>query len=368
MLKPTSSSGTEAAILIVDDHPPNLMALEEVLKTLERPVVLASSGGEALARLATRDFALVVMDAVMPRLDGYETVARLRREERMRDVPVIFLTALADAPEHHQRGYALGAIDFIAKPFDPDVLRGKVRSIIALYERGLRIERERNLKIERMKDLFFGAVGHDLRSPLTTISMAAQILVTEEQADPSRAPLGGRIQRAVARMNGIIDDILDLTAGQFADGLTVSAHPMELDDVTSGVISELRAAHPLREIELRAEGDLRGRWDPRRLARAVSNLVGNAIQHGVGNVTVSVIDEGAWVALRVHNWGEPIRAEILTRLFEPFRRGESSAMGHGLGLFIVREIVRAHGGTVGVTSSEEEGTTFAVRLPRRSGG
>jgi signal transduction histidine kinase len=297
-------------------------------------------------------------------MDGYETVERLRREERTRDLPVIFVTAVHDQLEHYRRGYSLGAIDFIAKPFDADVLQAKVRSICALYERGLRLERRRNQEIERVKDLFLGAVGHDLRSPLNTMAMVAQLLVHEETADKSRQPHGPRIARAVARMNGIIDDILDLASGQLAGGITIERKPMDLADVVRAVIVDLQARHTTRAIELGVAGSALGTWDPRRLGRVVSNLVGNAIKHGSGTIHIDVRDEGASVALVVHNGGEPIRAEMLHSIFEPFLRGDTRSEGYGLGLFIVREIVHAHGGAVYVTSTREAGTTFTVRLPR----
>src|ERR1700683_2726069 len=153
-------------ILVVDDHPANLLALEGALEPLGYRIVGASSGAEALELLTKHDFVLIVMDVYMPGLDGYQTTALIRGRERSRDIPIIFLTAVYDQPEHMYRGYSLGAVDYIAKPFDAEILRGKVRALVLLYTRGLRAEHERSQEAERIKDLFLGAVGHDLRGPL----------------------------------------------------------------------------------------------------------------------------------------------------------------------------------------------------------
>ncbi len=258
-----------------------------------------------------------------------------------------------------------GAADFISKPFDVTVLRGKVRALVSLYMRGKHAEKERSEQIDRVKDLFLGAVGHDLRNPLNTIGMAAQLLGTSSCSEVSRVKHAGRIERAVVRMNRMIEDILDLTRGQFTGGIPVTLQPTDLGDVCRQVISEFLVSTPGREVSLEVTGDVAGRWDAGRLARVVSNLVGNAIQHSGGvPARVTVADQGQQVSLSVQNHGPAIAAQVLPRLFEPFRRGDTSAEGLGLGLYIVREIAHAHRGSVGVTSTASEGTTFTVTLSK----
>ncbi len=159
----------------------------------------------------------------MPDLDGYQTVALIRQRQRSRDIPVIFLTAVYDQPAHMYRAYALGAVDYIAKPFDAEVLRGKVRALVLLYTRGERAERERAQQAERMKDLFLGAVSHDPRNPLNAIVLGAQMTLRKADcARPEHAAHAMRIERAAKRMRRIIEDIPDLTRGQFAGGISVS--------------------------------------------------------------------------------------------------------------------------------------------------
>ncbi len=353
------------SILVVDDNRANLLAFEAVLRPLRCRIVGANSGAEALERLLGEDFVVILMDVHMPGLDGYQTMTLIRERPRSRDVPVIFVTAVYDQPEHRHRGYALGAIDYIAKPFDPEVLRGKVRALVRLYARGLRAERERSLAAERLKDLFLGAVGHDLRSPLNAILVGAQLLLVEESVG-SAAPrvCAEKIERAGRRMQRIIEDILDLTRGQFAGGIPVSPQSMDLGEVTRAVVDEHRLARPDCVVEIDVTGDVRGFWDTARIERVLSNLIGNAVEHGNASVRVGVRDEGEWVKVEVWNWGAPIEPEMFEKVFEPFRRGDTVAPGLGLGLHIVREIVRAHGGAVELSSTTHGGTTFTVTLPR----
>jgi two-component system sensor histidine kinase/response regulator len=358
-------SDSGAAILIVDDHRPNLIAMEATLEPLGYPIVSAASGAEALQRAQAQDFAMIVMDVHMAGLDGYETTALLRQRERAKDVPVIFVTAVYDQPEHTRRGYALGAVDYLSKPFDADVLRAKVRALVSLYVRGQRLERARSREADRTKDIFLGAVGHDLRNPLNAIAMAAKLLAAHPCSDGSHYKHALRIDRATGRMNQMIEDILDLTRGRFGEGVPVALQPTDLGELCRSVIGELRLSHPERSFEVDVGGNLLGEWDPGRLARVISNLVGNAVQHcGAGAVRVTVEDRGDAVAFAVQNQGDPIPEEALPHLFDPFRRGETRSQGVGLGLYIVREIVRAHRGTVAVRSTAADGTTFTVTLPR----
>ncbi len=355
-----------AAILLVDDHEANLLALEVALDPLGYTLVRALSGAEALALSAAREFALAVVDAHMPGMDGYETVERMRSGPSTREIPVVFLTAVHDDPEHVRRGYALGAIDFIAKPIDTTTLRAKVKSIVLLYEHGRRHEQRRSAEIDRMRDLFLGGVGHDLRNPLNTIMMASRLVANKSCSQSSHATHALRIERAAARMNGMIDDILDLTRAQLAGGIPLAREPVDLGDLARSVVAELVVAHPTRTITIDVAGDVGGEWDRSRVARVVSNLVGNAIQHALGAVHVGVEEAGDDVLLLVHNNGASIAAHDLARIFQSFQRGGTSgAKGLGLGLHVVSEIARAHGGGVDVASSTDSGTTFTVKLPRR---
>jgi PAS domain S-box-containing protein len=225
----------------------------------------------------------------------------------------------------------------------------------------------------RDNDLFAGVLAHDLRNPLNAMMTAAQLVLLRRAADPAtdvrdQKPLG-RIVRSGRRMTEMIDQLLDLTRARSGGGIAIRPHETDLAALCKDAVAELELAHPEWNIALGAAGDERGTWDSSRLMQVVSNLVSNAGQHGTRGAPIRIAIDGTerdHVVMEVRNEGA-IPTKLLPHLFDPFRRGghrRGSAGGLGLGLFIVREIVRAHGGTVHVRSDESDGTTFAVRLPR----
>jgi signal transduction histidine kinase len=172
-------------------------------------------------------------------------------------------------------------------------------------------------------------------------------------------------------MNRMVSDLLDLTRTRLGAGIPVTPKPMDLTPVCQQVISEVGAIHPDCQLQFESKGDLHGEWDSDRLTQVISNLVANALQYGCADGPVSVVAQahGAEVVLRVHNEGPPISESALKTIFEPMVRqptqnGGKNTTGLGLGLHIAREIVTAHGGTIGVTSPKKEGTTFTVQIPR----
>ncbi|APR82518.1 Sensor histidine kinase [Minicystis rosea] len=224
---------------------------------------------------------------------------------------------------------------------------------------------------DRTREQFLAILGHDLRTPLGTISMAASVLGRDENLDERHAQAAARILRSAGRMERLLNDMLDLTRIRLGAGLPLTRASMDLEATCRQVLDELGFSHPDRVLRFEPIGDLRGEWDADRLAQIVSNLVGNAMQHGdeAAPVVVSAWVEGEQVMLAVHNEGKPIPREDMQRIFKPLVQSESrspaGAAAHlGLGLFIVREIVLAHGGEIAVSSSKKQGTTFTVRLPR----
>jgi signal transduction histidine kinase len=353
-------------ILVVDDNSSNLLAMEATLEPLGYPIVQATSGIQALKRLDEQEVVLILMDVHMPGLDGYATTEQIRQRVRSEDVPIVFVTAIYDEPEHAHRGYALGAVDYITKPYDPEAVRGKVHALVALYMRGQHAERQRSEETERIKDLFLGAVGHDLRNPLNAIQLASQALArAKDSGNPNNRFYVQRIESASRRMDRMIEDILDLTRGQFAGGIPLSVRTTDARDVCRRVLDEHRLANPNRLVEFDLDGAVVGSWDADRLERVVSNLLANATHHGGGGpVQVHLRDMGDRAILTVHNGGAAIPPELLPTIFEAFRHGQRPSHGLGLGLYIVREIVHAHDGSIEVTSTPREGTTFTVTLPK----
>jgi signal transduction histidine kinase len=175
----------------------------------------------------------------------------------------------------------------------------------------------------------------------------------------------------------MISDLLDYTRTRLGAGMPVKPVPMDLAALGGELIAEFRAAHPDRAIEYRAEGDLSGHWDSDRIRQAISNLVGNALQHGSADfpVTLSVSENAADILIHIHNGGDPIAASELPRIFNPLMRGsgaerpEANRPGSiGMGLYIAREVAKSHGGRIDVTSTAKDGTSFTIRLPRQPAG
>jgi signal transduction histidine kinase len=219
-------------------------------------------------------------------------------------------------------------------------------------------------------DLFIGILGHDIRNPLGTIVMSAEYLVRSGQlAARTAAP----IMNAAVRIGGIIEQVVDFTRAQ-ADGvMPILRLPGNLADQLSKVVQETQVRHPSRTVRLESSGDFDGSWDEGRVGQLLSNLLGNALLYGAkdGEIRVRMWATENDVCFSVHNHGRPIPAEDQERIFEPLERGRQGREGQrresnglGLGLYICREIVRAHRGTLQLDSSEGAGTTFTVSLPR----
>ena len=224
----------------------------------------------------------------------------------------------------------------------------------------------------RFRERFIGILGHDLRSPLHAVALCSRELRRRGLA-PHLLPLAQRIETSAARMSNMISDILDLTRARLGTGIPLHLSPTSLPRVCQQVVEELRTAWPERLIVLEPEGACEGIWDWERLAQVVSNLVGNALEHSGREEPVFLRcwqREGEQV-LEIANPGPPIDPELLRTLFDPFRQGHPGRAGRGgglgLGLFIVRELVRAHRGEVLVRSTADEGTVFRVVLPCDSG-
>jgi signal transduction histidine kinase len=228
--------------------------------------------------------------------------------------------------------------------------------------------------LRESQNLFLAILGHDVRTPLGAISMNAQILQNDGTMPPRAATIAARILNSVKRVADIVSDLLDFSGSHLGDGIPVAPNPMDLTDMVRQVVDEARSFHPGRVIVLAIGGNLQVVWDQARMAQALANLIANAADHGTGGkpLRVSVIAVGDdHIELRVQNEGGAIPSTTLRTLFDPARRfamrpaSERAIGGNlGLGLYITREIVVAHGGGIEVTSSAAGGTTFVLRLPR----
>jgi signal transduction histidine kinase len=234
-----------------------------------------------------------------------------------------------------------------------------------LAERALRERAE-------FEQQLIGIVSHDLRNPLNAILLGVQGLLRREELDERGTRALLRIQSSSERAIRMVKDLLDFTQARLGGGIPVHPRPLKLHTFTRQVVEEVRASFPEREIEVEAQGEGEGSWDSDRLAQVVTNLLTNALKYSPEGTPVRVRTrgEGDWVELAVHNGGAPIPPEALGRLFLPLQRAtadvDKAGRSVGLGLYIVKQLVEAHRGTIEVKSSAQEGTTFTVRLPRRA--
>ncbi|HEX8819308.1 MAG TPA: GAF domain-containing protein [Archangium sp.] len=235
-----------------------------------------------------------------------------------------------------------------------------------------RVEEELRRTAE-FRERFLGIVSHDLRNPLNAILLSANTLMHSDSVIKQHLKTTRRIATSAERMARMIADLLDFTRGRLGGGIPVTPRPADLRHICRHVVEELELVHPERTVRLRTRGDFQGEWDPDRVAQLLGNLGKNALDYSRADSIVDFVlhDEGDTVRVEIHNEGAPIPAEQLPHIFEPFRRatvdgGRPSTSGLGLGLFIVHQIVRAHGGTIEARSTEAEGTTIGVRLPRRA--
>ncbi|HMG57428.1 MAG TPA: ATP-binding protein, partial [Kofleriaceae bacterium] len=257
--------------------------------------------------------------------------------------------------------------DHPAEPFDP---RDLAAIGTCLEHTGLALEAAIRSEAERATTRFheemLGIVGHDLRNPLAAMVAGIELL-RARVSDPASARVLGRLDNSARRMTTIVDQLLDVTRARLGAGIPVERRELRLQPMIANLLDELRLAYPTAAFELRGD-DVEGKWDGGRLGQVVSNLASNAAQYGAagGPVVVELARAGGDAIVAISNpiRGAPIPPDTLETLFDPFQRGRSGEHpgGLGLGLYIVREIVRAHGGTIEAVSSDA-GTTFRVALP-----
>jgi len=421
---------SDVKILIVDDYPENLLALEAILTPTGYGVVRANSGREALKALLTQDFALILMDVAMPDLDGYETAALVRGRERSRLIPIIFLTANNKADAQVFKGYSVGAVDYLFKPFVPDVLLSKVAVFVELYtnrealraqsealklaygemerrvrdrtaelatsnrallaeiverrraedERAALFEREQAARLEaeamnRMKDEFLGTLSHELRTPLNAILGWTHLLEIGKRDDASIARATRVIKSNAQAQAQLVADILDVSR-IISGKLQLYIGPVDVRAVIESTLETLQPAAEAKGIAIETvwgPGEITLLSDQDRIRQVMWNLLSNAIKFtpGGGHVKVELEASPHEVRIIVADDGQGIEAEFLPHVFDRFTQADSSSGrlhgGLGLGMAIVRHLLELHGGAISVSSAgKDQGATFTVTLPVRA--
>jgi len=228
-------------------------------------------------------------------------------------------------------------------------------------------------RVDQSRDLFMAILSHDLRNPLNSIAMSAEALPDVNKLDPETTQAASQIKLNVTVMARMISDLLDYTRTRLGAGMPVDPEPMDAGELCRALCDEFRTAHPKRVFRYQASGVLSGDWDADRLRQAVSNLMGNAVQHGdpAAPIELKLSGEQSELLIMVRNGGPPIPPGELPRIFEPLIRGANAKKPRqnrpgsiGLGLYIAREVARSHLGRIDVTSSQADGTAFTIHLPR----
>lgn len=396
-------------ILMVDDRPENLFALEVILSDENYLCVRASSGEEALQFLLNeQDFAIILMDVQMPKMDGFETVELIRQNKKLQNIPIIFLTASMDSSVQIFRGYLAGAVDYMIKPFSPAILKAKVAVFVDLYKKNQelllqkqemeqlnedittqrRIENEliegkskaekATLKAEesvKIKGIFLANMSHEIRTPVNSIIGFSDLLFKKKLGE-EELEFVKIIKSAGENLLTIIDDLLDMSKIE-AGMMIFEENHFSVKEAFKSLNILLIGKAKEKNIELVFSCDnsvpdvLRG--DRRRLTQIIINLTSNAIKFTEkGRVEVHAKvkeskDENTLIEFSVTDTGIGISQNIIEHIFERFWQGDSNTSieytGTGLGLSIAKQLVELQGGTLTVESELKKGSVFSFCIP-----
>ena len=358
-------------ILMVDDRPENLLALEAVLEPLNQNLVPASSGEEALKRLLIEDYAVILLDVQMPGLDGFETAEQIKKREKTRDIPIIFLTAISREPHHALRGYSTGAVDYISKPFDPWVLRAKVSVFIELHQKTQLLKQQTGMLEAANKELeaFIYTVSHDLNGPLVAIQGYIDYLgqdYGELLPDEGRFYVE-RIGASAHYMQALIRDLLEYSR---VGRMQTEVEEVKLSELIPDIAEEVRQGYA--DLKVVAEGDLPSvAMNPIRARQLFTNLLQNSAKYAdrsdVEVRVAAVENEDGRTTISVADNGPGIPREHREKVFGVFERIDSpkGPEGTGIGLAICKKIVESAGGRIWVADTDA-GTDMRIVLPRKT--
>jgi signal transduction histidine kinase len=391
----TTSNPPLVYFLLVDDREQNLIALEALLSREGLAFLKAQSGEQALELLLKYDVALALVDVQMPAMSGFELAELMRGMERTRRVPIIFLTAESNDQQRRFRGYEAGAVDFLHKPIETDILKSKAEVFFDLYRQRQEVARQRDelaimieenkrlleesrqnamalQQADRRKDEFLATLAHELRNPLAPILNAAQVLRRADGVAIDATSVYEMIERQVKHLVRLVDDLMEMsriTSGK----IQLQRDRMELAEAVRNALDSSRLHLESHRHRLHAhitEEPLIVHGDMVRLTQAVGNLLNNAAKYTPegGDIWLVVQRVDNCAEVRVKDSGLGIPREMLADVFEMFtqinQHLQRSQGGLGIGLTLVKRLVELHGGTVSVASEGEgHGAEFVMRLP-----
>lgn len=352
-------------VLVIDDQEQNIRVVGTLLTSMGYEVIPASSAEQAFERLAVRLPDLILLDMLMPGLDGLETCRRLKNDPRWTDLPIIFLSA-ADDKNLVVQALESGGADYVTKPFNKAELLSRVRTHLALKK-----ARDVQRHLIEDKDELLGILAHDLKNHLAGMKLSASLLADRAAELPPRcATLASNIAESTDRMLAFVKEFL---ANQSAEQLVLRPGPQELKTLASRVIAEHRPAAALKEITIASEwtdDSLRVRADAEALRQVLDNLVSNAVKFSPkgGAITVScALRPGGYAQCTVRDEGPGFTEEDRARLFSRYGRLSARPTGNepstGLGLSIVKRLIEAQKGRITLDSQPGQGALFTVIIP-----
>jgi signal transduction histidine kinase len=390
-------SNIQAKLLIVDDLPENLLALEALIKREDRMVYKALSADEALSLLLQHEFAMAILDVQMPGMNGFELAELMRGTEKTKNIPIVFVSAAGRELNYAFKGYESGAVDFLHKPLDIHAVKSKVNVFVDLYRQSKAMKQQvealeqsrreqeallvqlqstqRELEqAVRMRDDFMSIVAHEVRTPLNGLILETQLRKMHLARDNAAAftldkmhAMVDRDERQIKSLIRLIEDMLDVSRIRTGK-LSIRPSQFDLAALVRSLLQNFAPQIDAAEssVTLDAEESVIGHWDEFRIEQVISNLLTNALRYGAKSpINVKVYSENGQARVEVRDQGIGIGEENQKRIFQQFERvtAKHAVAGLGLGLFISEQIVTAHGGTITVESRIGEGALFRVCLP-----
>ncbi len=366
----------KAKILIVDDLVENLYSLEQIIEKEDREIISATSGNEALKLARANEFALVITDVQMPEMNGFEFIEIFRSKKENQHVPVIFATAINKEKQYVIKGYSEGAVDYLYKPLDPDIVSAKVDIFVTLYnqKKALEYQNQELEALNNLKNKFLGIAAHDIRNPLAIIEFYSKSLLTELKPtlkDSSKIQELENIVVSTKFAQNLVNDFLDISK--------IESGNIELIKEMVGVNSFLESNIKFNQVFANKKSielvkkikvdDLKAAFDRNKMSQVLNNLISNAVKfsHKDTKIFLEAIVKKGDLVISITDEGQGIPDNEIDILFNPFAQtsvkstaGEKST---GLGLMIVKKILDAHNAQITVTSEVGVGSCFQIVLP-----
>lgn len=377
-------------ILIVDDKPANLIAMQAAFKGCNYEVIEADSGKEAIFLTQHYDFACILLDVQMPHMDGFETALKIRREPRSKTTPIIFVTAIHRTEEYEEFGYGAGAVEYLFKPINKYIIQSKVAIFVELYLKSAELKLKNSLLEEALakaeetnrlreelhsRDEFLLMASHELKTPITPLTLQMQTFIQLFESGAFAAVEPERILRMlktsqgqITRLARLINELVDVSRIS-TDKLELHLDNVSLNNIFNKVVEEFREEITRSgcDLSISAEEEVVGCWDSFRIEQIIINLLTNSLKYSAGKPVKMVISKSDdnHAKFCISDQGIGIGSEDHQRIFRRFERAVSSKSysGLGLGLYITEQIVQLHHGKIQVESELGLGATFIVELP-----